>query len=251
VTGAARGIGLGIARRLAEAGASVLLADNDGESAQTASNALAKDGMTVSAIEVNVASESEVEDMVTACLSEFGTIDILVNNAGVYPNEQLLEMSLASFEAVVSVNLTGVFLCTRIAARAMVDGGRGGRVINITSVNALKPTMKGLAHYDSSKHGAWGFTKSAALELAPYDILVNAVACGGVMTPGVEQTLTPPNAPGDVDRRKVLAEFLDSLPMRRMGEPEDIARAVLFLASPLASYITGTQLLVDGGLMLM
>ena len=121
----------------------------------------------------------------------------------------------------------------------MIEQGRGGRIVNITSIDALHPSMVGLAHYDASKHGAWGFTKNVALELAPHDIQVNAIAPGGITTPGT----------GEMDPETMKA-FETMIPMRRMGDPDDIARAALFLASDLASYMTGSQIVVDGGRLL-
>jgi 2-dehydro-3-deoxy-D-gluconate 5-dehydrogenase len=112
-------------------------------------------------------------------------VDILVNNAGIFPFAPLSEMTEADFMRVIDVNLRGVFLCTRLAAERMIEQGRGGRIVNITSIDALHPSAAGLAHYDASKHGVWGFTKNVALELAEHGIWVNAIAPGGVATPGV------------------------------------------------------------------
>jgi 2-deoxy-D-gluconate 3-dehydrogenase len=121
----------------------------------------------------------------------------------------------------------------------MIDQGHGGRIINITSIDALHPSMVGLAHYDASKHGAWGFTKNVALELAPHRIWVNAIAPGGIRTPGA----------GEMDD-DTLKAFEALIPMHRMGAPDDIGRAALFLASDLCSYMTGAQIVVDGGRLL-
>ena len=121
----------------------------------------------------------------------------------------------------------------------MITQGRGGRIINITSIDALHPSMIGLAHYDASKHGAWGFTKNVALELARHGIWVNAIAPGGVKTPGV----------GNIDD-DVMAGFERVIPMHRVGDPDEIGRVALFLASELSSYMTGTQVVVDGGRLL-
>jgi 2-deoxy-D-gluconate 3-dehydrogenase len=151
-------------------------------------------------------------------------------------------METADFDRVVSVNLRGVFLCTREAALAMVEQGRGGAIVNVTSVDALHPSMVGLAHYDASKHGVWGFTKNVALELSPHGIRVNAVAPGGVLTEGVKEM--------GGDTAQAVEAFASRIPMHHMGDPDDIARAVLFLASPLSSYMTGAQIVVDGGVLL-
>jgi 2-deoxy-D-gluconate 3-dehydrogenase len=132
-----------------------------------------------------------------------------------------------NFDRVLAVNLRGVFLCTREAALTMVDRDRGGAIVNVTSIDALHPSMVGLAHYDASKHGAWGFTKNVALELAPHGIRVNAVAPGGVLTPGVEEM--------GGGSSEAVAAFTTRIPMGRMGDPDDIARAVVFLLSQSAN----------------
>lgn len=246
VTGGAMGIGLGIVVRLCEAGANVVIADLDVAAAQKAASTL---GDTALAVGVDVSAENQVDKLIEQTVAKFGGIDILVNNAGIYPNERVMKMPVADFDKVISVNLRGAYLCTKKVAEVMIKQGRGGRIVNITSIDALHPSMIGLAHYDASKHGLWGFTKNVALELAPHKIWVNAVAPGGIATPGV-QKLQSKAVPAGVDMAKVLAAFLEKIPMGRMGEPDDIGRAVLFLASDLASYITGTQLVVDGGVLL-
>jgi 2-deoxy-D-gluconate 3-dehydrogenase len=132
----------------------------------------------------------------------------------------------------------------------MIEQGGGGRIINITSIDALHPSMAGLAHYDASKHGAWGFTKTSALELARHRIWVNAIAPGGVTTPGVEAMQAAAPAPEGAEPRRPVEDFLARIPMGRMGEPDDVGRVALFLASDLASYLTGSQIVVDGGALL-
>ncbi len=240
VTGGSMGIGLGVAHRLHEAGAAVAIADLRPDLAEDVAGGLeAVRPDSALAIRADVADEDDVRAMVEATVARFGRIDVLVNNAGIYPNRVLAEMDVATFRRVLDVNLTGVFLCTREVARHMIDRGEGGRIVNVTSIDALHPSMVGLAHYDASKHGVWGFTKSTALELAPHGIAVNAVAPGAIRTPGV----------GDVDVG-ALDAFAAMIPMGRIGEPDDIGRAVLVLASDLASYVTGAQLVVAGGRLL-
>jgi 2-deoxy-D-gluconate 3-dehydrogenase len=177
-------------------------------------------------------------------------VDVLVNNAGIFPNQPITAMEPADFDRVIAVNLRGLFLCTKYAAQAMIEQGRGGRIINVTSIDALHPSMVGLAHYDASKHGAWGFTKTSALELAPHGIWVNAIAPGGVATPGVAAMQAAAPAPEGVDPEAAIQAFLEAIPMGRMGDPDDIGRTALFLASDLASYFTGSQIVVDGGALL-
>lgn len=159
-------------------------------------------------------------------------------------------MTLSDFEKVLAVNLKGVFLCTKYAALQMIQQGRGGKIINITSIDALHPSSVGLAHYDASKHGVWGFTKNVALELAPHKIWVNAIAPGGIMTPGVQKLQATMPTPKDVDMSKVLEAFLSKIPMHRLGESDEIGKVALFLASDMASYMTGSQIIVDGGVLL-
>jgi 2-dehydro-3-deoxy-D-gluconate 5-dehydrogenase len=242
VTGAGRGIGRAIALRLAEAGAAVAVADMDGDLAMAVTEEIRAAGGTAEAAPCDVSDESDVRTLIRACSERMGGLDILVNNAGIFPMCPVLEMQTADFDRVLSVNLRGVFLCTREAALAMVEQGRGGVIVNITSIDALHPSMVGLAHYDASKHGAWGFTKNVALELAPHGIRVNALAPGGVLTPGVEEM-------GGEGAATVTDAFSAAIPMQRMADPDEIARAVLFVASPMAEYMTGAQLVVDGGML--
>jgi len=250
VTGGAMGIGQGIATRLAEAGASILLADVDGDAAARTAEELKERGFPADSIAADVSDEKAVAAVCEYAKDHLGGIDILVNNAGIFPNTPIASMTIEEFNAVIGVNLRGTFLCTKFAAAVMVEQGRGGRIINITSIDALHPSMVGLAHYDASKHGMWGFTKTTALELAPHRIWVNAIAPGGVATPGVAamQATSPPA--GDPDPSAQIEQFLAGIPMGRMGEPDEIARVALFLASDLASYMTGSQVVVDGGALL-
>ncbi len=243
VTGGAKGIGWGISRRLSEAGAAVLVADVDLAGAEQAAAELERAGGRTSAVAVDVSNEDQVRGMVAACRERFGSLDILVNNAGIFPAAPVAEMTPALFDKVIAVNLRGLFLCTKYAAEAMIEQGRGGRIVNITSIDALHPSMVGLAHYDASKHGAWGFTKASALEFAPHRIWVNAIAPGGILTPGV-QAMQEPGA-GDA-----VADVTAAIPMRRLGDPDEIGRVALFLACDLADYMTGSQIVVDGGLLL-
>ncbi len=249
VTGAV-GIGFGIAYRLAQAGANVVIASKNVQEAAESAVKLTEKGWKVKAIQTDVSSEDDVKKMVTETVQAFGGIDILVNNAGIFPSIPVSQMTLQDFEAVLAINLKGVFLCTKYATEQMIKQGRGGRIINITSIDALHPSTVGLAHYDASKHGVWGFTKNVALELAPHKIWVNAIAPGGILTPGVQKLQAAMPAPQGVDMSKVLENFLAKIPMHRMGEPDDIGKVALFLASDMASYMTGSQIVVDGGVLL-
>ena len=241
VTGGAMGIGLAIVRRMYEAGANVVVADPAGQrsvSAVVFAGSGSPDGHAI-AIDTDVSDEAMVNAMVAETVERFGGVDVLVNNAGIYPSCPVMEMEPELFRKVIDVNLTGMFLCTKAAAAQMIEQGRGGKIINITSIDAIHPSMVGLAHYDASKHGAWGFTKNVALELAPHGIAVNAIAPGGITTPGSAGT-----------DAAALSEFEKLIPFGRMGEPDEIGRAALFLASEMSSYMTGAQLVVDGGRLL-
>ncbi len=239
VTGGAQGIGLGIVRRLHEAGAQVVIADPDPRGEEVAAELNRRRPMTACATSTDVADEPGVEAMVAAAVERFGALDILVNNAGIFPLANLVDLDTALLRRIIDVNLVGLVLGTRAAARAMIERGTGGTVINITSIDALHPSSVGLASYDASKHGAWGFTKNAALELAEHGIRVNAIAPGGIRTPGID----------DMDR-ETIAAFEACVPMGRLGEADEIGRVALFLASGLSSYITGAQIVVDGGRLL-
>jgi len=245
VTGGAMGIGFGIAYRLAEAGASVIIADVNEEVGSKAAKELHDGGFKVAFVKTDVADEKQINDTIDFAVRTYGGIDILVNDAGIYPIIPVMQMTPADFDKVLSVNLKSVFLLTKAVAAVMIRQGRGGKIINITSIDALHPSSVGLAVYDSSKHGLWGFTKNTALELAPYNIQVNAIAPGGIATPG-----TGAGKPVAPEMEAILKKFLEKIPMRRMGDPDDIGKVALFLASDLASYMTGSQVVVDGGVLL-
>lgn len=245
ITGGAKGIGLGIVRRLHEAGASITIADMDETSARIEAERLNRQrANSALSVHCDVSQNKDVQSLIASTVKEFGGVDILVNNAGIFPAKTLHEMTDQDFHKVISVNLQGAFMCTKYASEQMILQGRGGRIINITSIDALHPSMVGLAHYDASKHGLWGFTKNVALELAPHKVWVNAIAPGGIATPGVAAMQEPGNQGQNVDA------FLSKIPMHRMGEPDDIGKVALFLASDLASYMTGSQVVVDGGVLL-
>jgi 2-dehydro-3-deoxy-D-gluconate 5-dehydrogenase len=246
VTGGAKGIGQGIAYRLAEASAKVIIADLDELAAEQTAKELATKGWSAESVKVDVSSEADVINMINKVAEKFGTIDILVNNAGIYPAVPVESMSEEQFEKVMHVNLRSVFLTTKHVAEVMKEHG-GGRIVNITSVDALHPSMIGLAHYDASKHGVWGFTKNSALELAEHKIWVNAIAPGGITTPGI----TAMSKGASAEQMEASTEsFLAKIPMHHMGQPDDIGMVALFLVSDMSNYMTGSQIVVDGGVLL-
>ncbi len=238
VTGGALGIGFGIVRRFVQEGAGVLLVDLNEKAARAAAEKLAGEPGRVEVYPADVAAEDTGERVVARCMEVFGGLDVLVNNAGIFPQAPVLQMAPGLLDRVYQVNLKGLILIAKAAALRMVAQGRGGRIINIASIDAFRPSMVGLAAYDASKGGVVMFTKSLALELAPHNITVNAVAPGAIYTEGV------------ADAGANLEAFVERIPLRRMGKPEDIAGVVAFLASADADYITGETIVVDGGALL-
>ncbi|MFN8533643.1 MAG: SDR family oxidoreductase [Dehalococcoidia bacterium] len=248
VTGAAKGIGLAIARRLAEAGAGVVLTDVDETGLQAGAAAIVASGGKAEALVADAASTADARRAVELVLDRFGRLDILVNNAGIFPMQPALAITEASWDRVLNLNLRGAFFWTQAAADAMISGGRGGRIINIASIDALHPTGR-LAHYDASKGGMVMLTKSLALEFAPHGIRVNAIAPGGVATPGVV-ALMPTMLPPGVTAEQASQGMLQRIPLRRMGDPDDIALVTLFLATDASAYVTGEVIVADGGYLL-
>lgn len=233
VTGAARGIGKAIAAKLAAEGATVIINDILKHELEQA----VAGGAGREAIVADVSVRAEVQAMVDRVVNTFGKLDILVNNAGVEPKASLLEMTDEQWNRTIAVNLNGVFLGTQIAARHMVARGQGGRIIQISSI-AAKNFLPNCANYCASKAGVNGFTREAARELAPYGITVNAVCPGVIET---EMTAAARANPA------MMEKWMREIPARRLGQAEEVAAFVAFLASPAAAYITGQSLNIDGG----
>ena len=235
VTGATRGIGAGIARRLAEAGAAVAVhyRSNADEAARVVA-AIAAKGGTATSVQGDLAGAAVAKDVVAQTIARFDRLDILVNNAGMFPTRPLLEMKPGEWRDMYESVLVTTVLCTQAAAETMKSAGDGA-IVNIASIGAIHPAPDH-SHYNSAKAAVVMFTRSAALELGRYGIRVNAVSPGLIARPGIEEQW-----PEGVDRwnAKVL--------LGRLGEPEDVADACLFLASPAARWITGHNLVVDGG----
>jgi 2-dehydro-3-deoxy-D-gluconate 5-dehydrogenase len=247
VTGAAKGIGRGIAGRLAEGGANVLIADIDLAAAQHVAEHLAQDEGRPVAMHVDVSSEADCVAAVQRCIEEFGSLDLLVNDAGVFPSSTVLEMSPEFFDRVLGINLRGLVFMSKAAGLQMVRQGRGGKIVNIASIDSVHPSFPGLAAYDASKGGVLSFTKNFALEMAPHHVTVNAIAPGSIATEGTSQPVTGLTKE---QTDAMMAAFTQRIPMKRMGVPDDIAKVAVFLASSAADYMTGALIVVDGGMLL-
>ena len=238
VTGASRGIGRAIALRLAAEGASVAInyAGNTAKAEETKAAIEAAGGKAV-LFQADVSDSAQVEQMVAAVTEAFGTIDILVNNAGITRDGLLMRMKEEDFDAVLDTNLKGIFHVTKAVSKLMMKK-RAGRIVNMASVVGIMGNA-GQTNYAAAKAGVIGFTKSAAREFAARGITVNAVAPGFIAT---DMTAAMPE--------KAKEATLAAIPLRRMGEPEDVANAVAFLVSDQASYITGQVVKVDGGMVM-
>ncbi len=244
VTGGAVGIGYAIACRLAEAGAKVLIVDVNGEKAVQASRELQDYGYWVEPLVCDITQGKAVENMVGEAAGMLGSIDILINNAGIYPRIPLAEMTEKEFDNVISVNLKGTLLCSRTASRKMIEHGRGGCIVNIASIEAIHSSGDGMAAYAASKGAVLTLTKSLARELGRHDIRVNVIVPGCIMTEGVRSVFSgPPSS----EAKAHLRAFMSRMLLGRMGEADEIGRVALFLASDMASYITGSMVVVDGG----
>ena len=237
VTGGAQGIGQAIATTLAREGADVVVADLDAERCQETVELVQRMGRKALAVSVNVGEWEQAKGMMERVLKEWGRVDILVNNAGITRDGLLMRMKEEDWLAVLQVNLTGTFFCAKAALPSM-SKQRSGRIVNIASIVGAIGNM-GQANYAASKAGVIGLTKTIAREYASRNITVNAVAPGFIETDMTEAVV---NAAGDKIKK--------AIPCRRLGQPEDVANAVAFLASEEASYITGQTITVDGGLTL-
>jgi 3-oxoacyl-[acyl-carrier protein] reductase len=235
ITGSARGIGKEIALAFAKEGAAVIISDINETAAKETAAEFVKNGFRADAFACNVSNLQSVQEMVDKILDIHSRIDILVNNAGITKDNLFLRMTEDEWDAVLKVNLTGAFCCTKALAKSMVKA-RKGKIINIASIVGVIGNA-GQANYSASKAGLIGFTKSLAREFASRGITSNAVAPGFIRT-----------AMTDALSDKVKEELLERIPLKRLGEPQDVANACLFLASSDADYITGQTIIVDGGM---
>ncbi len=239
ITGARQGMGRSHALTLAKAGAKVVVADISEEDCEKVVKEIEKDGGEAMAIKCDVLKKTEIEEMVKKTLEKFGKIDILVNNAGIYPFKPFLELTEEEWDKVLDINLKGYFLCAQACAKEMIKQ-KSGVIINITSIamGQVGVGFPGLVHYCASKGGIVAMTEAIALELVSHNIRVNAIAPGAI---DVSTAASPKQDP------KIMEGMLSRIPMHRMGKPEEISNAVLFLASDESSYMTGSTVVVDGG----
>jgi len=236
VTGGGRGIGKGIAGKLAAAGADVIVGDIDMAQAQLTADELSRKNKKVMAAQIDVSREESVAELITRALDEFGNVDILINNAGIMFRTRLMDISVDEWERILRVNLTGPFLCTKAVIPMMKKNGFG-RIVNISSSAGRSVSTLGGVHYTASKAGLLGLTRAVAKEVAPFGITVNAVCPGLIDTQMARETTT----------QEELENFLDSFPIKRLGSSEEIGDLVVFLCSENASYITGASVDINGG----
>lgn len=239
ITGARRGMGRTHALIFAEAGAKVVVSDISLDECQKVVDEIKDRGGDALAIKCDISQREEVDSMVSETIKNFGKVDVLVNNAGIADFKEFLSMTEEDWDRTININLKGYFLCSHAVAKEMAKQ-KSGVIVNIGSIamGQVGIAFPNLVHYVSSKGGVAGLTQALALDLAKYNIRVNAIAPGAIETPMVD--------PIKADKQATEA-LISRLPMKRMGQPEEISSAVLFLASDAASYITGSILNVDGG----
>jgi NAD(P)-dependent dehydrogenase (short-subunit alcohol dehydrogenase family) len=238
VTGAGSGLGIGIAERFAEAGAAVVVNYRTSEAGATAVvQSIEARGRKAIAVQADVSQKAEVERLIAKTVEAFGGLGVLINNAGTYPVSPVLEMTEEEWDHVVDANLRSVHLATQAAARQMIRQARGGAIVNVASIAAVQPGA-GHSHYNSAKAAVVMHTRTAALELGRHAIRVNAVLPGVIWRDGIERVW-----PEGVTR------YLKVVPLGRLGMPDDVADACLFLGSEGARWITGASLAVDGGVL--
>ena len=239
VTGGARGIGRATAQTLALAGATVVIADLDEAEAEALVAEIGGGGGRALALRADISSEASIDAMFSEVAKREGAVDILVNNAGVAIRRPAIDLALADWDKVIAVNVTGAFLCARAAARQMIAAGRGGAIVNVASIMGLSggglyPNIS----YQTSKGALVNMTRALAIEWAAHGVRVNAVAPTYVRTRLIAPLLENP---------EMVARIEAMTPLRRLAEPEEVAAAICFLASPAAAMITGHTLPVDGG----
>lgn len=236
ITGSGRGIGRGIAKLFAAEGAKVLVADLDEITGGKTVDEIQKAGGEASFVKVDTSKKPDTENMARAAVERYGRIDILCQNAGIYPEVRIQNMTEADWDNVHAINLKGTFLTVKACLPQMITQ-KYGKIVVTSSITGPKTGNPGLAHYAATKAGINGFIRTAAIEFAKHNITVNGVEPGNILTEGMKQQLGP----------EYIRAQEQSIPMGRLGEPEDVAYAMLFLASDESRYITGQTIVVDGG----
>ncbi|MEI8343576.1 MAG: SDR family NAD(P)-dependent oxidoreductase [Candidatus Moraniibacteriota bacterium] len=231
VTGAGMGIGKGIALALAQEGYAIVVTDINQENAEQVAAEVTRLGAKSLSVKCDVSNSAEVTELFSQTVAQFGKVDVLVNNAGIYPFISFESIQETDWDKVMNVNLKSIFLTSKEALKTMPEGGR---IIDISSIASIQG-FAGLVHYCTTKGGVNGMVRALALETAAKNITVNAVAPGAIQTPGAQMP------------DEQIKGMLTGIPIQRMGQPEDIANAVVFLASEKSSYITGQVIVVDGG----
>lgn len=232
VTGASRGIGKEIAQQFAREGAKLVLIGRDEAALKRIVEELQAQAISIQA---DVSSPEDMEKMIQETLAQYGKVDILCHNAGIYPYSRLENMTLDEWKKVIDINLTGTFLAVKACIPWMKSQGHG-KIVITSSISGPQTALPGFSHYTASKGGVSGFIRTAAVELAKYKININAVEPGNIMTEGLDGL-----GEDHIDR------MIRAVPLGRLGTPEDVAQAILFLASKEASYITGQSIIIDGG----
>jgi NAD(P)-dependent dehydrogenase (short-subunit alcohol dehydrogenase family) len=244
VTGGSQGTGAGIVRRLAEAGATVVITDGDAETADDAARALVDRGFSVTGFALAGDDETSVAQVADQVVERLGRLDIWVNNAGIYPTSPVLEMTASQWDEVLDANLKSAFLGSREAAKRMIDGGNGGVIVNVGSTAAFRAYATGASHYIASKFGMRGLTQALAVELGQHRVRVLGVAPTFTVTAGTRRR----RADLDDDAFESYVETAGrAKPLGRVGVPDDVGRVVLFCVSDLAMFMTGSTLAVDAG----
>jgi 2-deoxy-D-gluconate 3-dehydrogenase len=252
VTGGAMGIGKGIALRLSEAGASLLIADiYPAKEAEIALKEIRSKGGNAEYLEIDLSKTENLQLVVNEALKHFGNIHFLINNAGIFNYMPVTNLNEELWDKTINLNLKSVAFLSKLVMQHLINTKQKGKIINISSVDSLKPTGN-LSHYDASKGGVRMLTRSFAKEAGKYGITVNDIAPGGINTPGAQKMMSTNLTTEQTETLKKQSEaFVQMIPLQRMGEPDDIGKAALFLCSAAADYITGSTLIVDGGLLLM
>ncbi len=239
ITGARRGMGKSHAIALAKQGAKVAVTDINQDDCQKVVDEIKSSGGKAIAFKLDVSDKSEVDSVVAEIVKKFGQLDILINNAGIAQFKPFLELSEEDWDRTIDINLKGEFLCAQAAAKVM-EKRKGGVIVNIASVAMGQQGigMSNIAHYCASKGGIAAMTEALAVELAPFNIRVNAIAPGMIETPMIDVVKSDP---------KMLKAMLQRVPLKRVGRPEEVSELVVFLASDSSSYMTGAVVIIDGG----